>query len=791
MNATRRHDLVALAILTSLITLLFADILLGFSHLYERDLLTYVYPGKKVLHDVVASGEFPYWNRAISGGQPMAANPAHEVFYPLTWLILLPDFDYGFQLFIVVHLYLAAWSMYALLRSLAISPAAAFFGALSFSLGGVVLSYVSLLPLLVSVVWLPVILLFVRRFVLHGAWRDFALASVFFAMQLLVGEPTTVLQTGLLAGMYAIYRGAQQGGARGIARALTAVALISVAAALVAAVAVMPAIDHARDSVRARGLPLQDVVDWSMPPARIGELLHATLLGHNAPAGQRLYWGAGLYARRYPFLFSIYPGLLVMVLATSGAIARVRGTALALPVIASSLFLAIGDSTPLWRTMYELGVVRSIRYPEKFILMAVVAMVLLAAKTLDSMLSGDVRLQRISARSAGTVAALAAVGAVVVLTPLHPHLFAATWNPPATLFAPMLAAAAAGWLILLARTAILLVLMRAVNRARRAVWLALLGAFVLLDLGMLLPELVKREEPAYLRSAPAVLGNLPPNRGDFRVFHHAAWHKERPEVRPYYERDADLRWVNRNAAFPMIPNAHGVQLAMVADYDYTALLPTTDFLMAVTTQLPAVRRDWVQIAASMSNVWYRVVYADPVVAFATARNDRRLLQPVGLLRMEPTARYSFATHLATVRDASDFVTKLGTRSFPPGTAYIHSPAFRPSAGRVLRVEETANTARIDVETAGRAFLVMSVTPHKYWSITIDGREAPAVITNVGYQGVVVPAAGRHVVTMRYRNTLIAPSAAVSGAALLGLWLLAKRVRRHWSPGTRAITMRAL
>lgn len=27
----------------------------------------------------------PYWNPFISGGQPLAANPTHEVFYPLTW----------------------------------------------------------------------------------------------------------------------------------------------------------------------------------------------------------------------------------------------------------------------------------------------------------------------------------------------------------------------------------------------------------------------------------------------------------------------------------------------------------------------------------------------------------------------------------------------------------------------------------------------------------------------------------------------------------------------------------
>ena len=88
--------------------------------------------------------------------------------------------------------------------------------------------------------------------------------------------------------------------------------------------------------------------------------------------------------------------------------------------------------------------------------------------------------------------------------------------------------------------------------------------------------------------------------------------------------------------------------------------------------------------------------------------------------------------------------------------------------------ETANHARLDVEARGPAFLVMSVTPHKNWRITIDGSDAPAVVANIGYQGVLVPP-GRHLVEMRYRDPLVAVGGAVSAAALLLLWI--GRIRR--------------
>ena len=119
-------------------------------------------------------GEFPYWNPYFGAGQPLAANPEHEVFYPLTWLILLPSYRVAFHLLTLIHLYIAAFTMYALLRSMRVRPEAAFFGALSYAIGGIAVSYLNLLPYLFTAAWLPLTCLYTRRFLLHRAWRDCA-----------------------------------------------------------------------------------------------------------------------------------------------------------------------------------------------------------------------------------------------------------------------------------------------------------------------------------------------------------------------------------------------------------------------------------------------------------------------------------------------------------------------------------------------------------------------------------------------------------------------------------------
>jgi len=207
VTEARRRDALALGLLALLGTVFFADVLVGTHNFYMRDLTRYYYPTKHILREVVQGGEFPYWNRHFAAGQPIAANPEHEVFYPLTWLILLPSYDAGYRLHILVHVYIGLFGMFALLRSMALRRPAAFFGALSFGLGGIYLSYINLLPILFCAAWLPLTCLYVRRFMLVPRLRDFALASLFLGLQFLVGEPTTVMQTGFLIGMYALYRG--------------------------------------------------------------------------------------------------------------------------------------------------------------------------------------------------------------------------------------------------------------------------------------------------------------------------------------------------------------------------------------------------------------------------------------------------------------------------------------------------------------------------------------------------------------------------------------------------------
>ncbi|HYK00446.1 MAG TPA: hypothetical protein VE974_01735 [Thermoanaerobaculia bacterium] len=768
MTESRRHDLLAIAVLVAIPSLLFLDVLLGWGVFYLRDVPFYHFPGKKILRDIVLGGEFPYWNAYVSAGQPLAANPAHEVFYPLTWLILLPSYLYGFQLLALSHVYLATLSTYALLRSLGTTRTAAVVGGLSFGLGGFVLSGLHFFPFLFSAAWMPLTCLFTRRFLIGRAPRDFALAAAAFGMQVLVGEPVTILQTGFLLGMYALFRGERR------LSEVAFVGAISLAALLVSAVQTIPMLDHFGDSVRANGFEWRIVGDWSTPPLRFVEVLYPSFLGAVRQDTADPYWGINLFGERGgPFFLSIYSGLLVAACAFAGLFGRLRGRWLYLSICAASVVLSLGGHTPLFRWLYDAGLARSIRYPEKFVIMGIFATVVFGALGFDAIVRGEARMRKLAIGFAVAVALFAVGAFAFTYTAPAVEVFRSLFRLGPQLEIPsMLAFSRTGWLVAAVKGLLLAALFALIRRrAALRVVSAVAVLFVAADAGMFVPEVAPRVPPAFYTDPPRVVHELAPNRGDYRIFHLHEWSQQARNKKPYLARRPHLFVILRNALGGLSPATYGFRGVMEVDYDLTSLAVTDDFVRAAW-ELRDRSKDWLNYVAAMSNIRYIGLFRPLEPELAAARGDVRYIRPTRFIEGLQQPRYYFATQIVTARTRQEFVDRIAAGGISKQAALVDAPSFTPAPGRVLRWSETANTARIDVEAAGDAFLVMSVTPHKYWLVTIDGVEVPAIVANRGYQGVLVPR-GRHVVEMRYHNPLIAAGGAISLAALVAVLFAAR------------------
>jgi hypothetical protein len=735
-----------------LLTLLaYSDILLGVRGLYLEDLIGYHFPMKHIVAEAVRSGEFPYWNPFYSAGQPLAANPAYELFYPLQWLVYVLPFAYAFQLHIVLHFVIAAIGAFFLIRSFAVKPLPSAIGAAAFVFSGPYLSLSAKLPILFAVSWMPLVLLLVKRLIQAPSKRTLAAAAVVAGVQLVIGEPTMVMQTWAIIAVYLLV--ARLPGGRVATRRpgplatwqpIVSVIACGVLATLIAAVQILPALDFARDTVRSRGLPYNSVSNWSLPFERLEELAMPSLFWHvnvdGQPAMRTLYRD-----RLVPFLGTIYCGAFFILIAIAGIFAAVRGRWWFLGAFTASVLVAAGEHTPLLKLLYDAGLVSAIRYPEKFLLAGALALAVWSAIVIEKLLDGD----RETTRSACILAA--AWVAITVIAACSANDKTYFWT---------LAARAATVL-----TVLLLV------RVRPATWsVALLTAVAVGELWLGTRSAAPRMPRAYF-DPPALETELKAF-GGARVFHDAQWFAGTGNelANEYFGQSGRDRfwWVDRNGEFLNLAAAWGHPLALEDDVDYTSLKNTSDFRQAFNAA-------HAKRVASAGDPYLRMANAGVRLSFRTldeAANKMLVSDPAHFTPVVPTpietnSRYAFASRLEHI-DSND---ELGAaiESHPPEgvVAYVNAETFQPGSGEVRRVDEKRNSVRLDVRAAGRAFLVLSVTGHKYWSATIDSQKAAIVPANVAFQGVVVPA-GTHTVELRYRNPLIAIGGAITLLTLVTL-----------------------
>jgi hypothetical protein len=394
-------------------------------------------------------------------------------------------------------------------------------------------------------------------------------------------------------------------------------------------------------------------------------------------------------------------------------------------------------------------------------MMGIFVAIIFAAQMLDQMLAGNEVIREAATGFVIATTIVAVVAAVLGFTPIYARTFMHIWGMTRSGGSlKMVTLSHHDWIVAAIRGgAAAAILLTARLRWQRA-WMIVAGVLIAADLTYVTYELNPRM-PRKFFDPPPVASRFPPNRADFRVFHECDWYGSEETARKFFSTGNAVYWVVRNGLFPMTPAGSKIRTVIERDYDKTALLPTIELTDSVWDVKRSGREDWWEPFMSMSNAWYRGTYRDYEVERKRVNGDFKQAMPVQFIETTHWRRYYFADILVTIHNRQDFVNVLSKQSLSPRVAFIKYPNFVPAAGDVLNVRETANRATLDVDSRGKGFLVMSVTPHKYWRITLDGKPVPAIVANIGFQGVVVPA-GRHRVEMTYRNDLV----------VVGLWISA-------------------
>ena len=708
-------------LLVAIVTLAFSDVIFFGRAFYFRDITRFYYPLRKLLSDIVRAGDFPSWNPLWAAGQPLAANPNYGVFYPPQWLIFLPGFDFWFRFVIVLHVAIAAVGAYMLLRSWVRSDAA-LFGAIVFALGGVTLSLINVPPFLYCLAWLPWIALAIER-------RRFALAALLLALSIVGGEPVTIAQLCILIVAFALIRNVPW----------HRVALVVVLGILATSVQLLPAIDLMRDSVRSRGFPFALVGQWSTPPSRLLDLFIPQFSG--AAAGHfRLYWGTAEYGWLDPFYAGIYFGLIPIALALAGLTVRLPGWRWVSGAMAASIVLALGSHTPLLRLLYSVRLFSSFRYPEKFLILGLVPLIFFSAIAFD-------RADRTIVRRAIAICGATVVASLFLLIasfhPAYPSRFIAFWGIAIhPLAAEMVQVSRSVWIAAAIRSVVAVAALLLMSRRPSFAILA-----VALDLGYERFSIAETVSGDFFRTPPAAAQKIDRR---VRVFHQADWYGATITARRYLDLP-EMYWVLRNGLYPMAGAIWKVPVAMNRDIDESFLTPTADFNAALVELRRRNAPRWFEPLMAMSGAGYRAMY----LPFHRT-SDPKNIDPIIFVPQPTNPTFYFADRIVRCRSLAEFIEGVPKASMR--TAFADIDPAQAQAG-------------------GRRLLVISITRHKYWRATIDGRDAELIPVNIQYQGLIVPA-GRHTIRMRYRNPLFIFGGAISIGSLAVLFVLMLRERNR-------------
>lgn len=739
-----RRESVGVAAVVALVAFLpFVRGVLAGHSFYFRDLSLQFWPVRRFIAEGLAGGVFRYWNPYTHEGEPLSLLP---VGYPFDLLQALWPSEAGFSLLLALHIPLAAVAFFALGRGLGTSRLAAAGGALAYALGGFTLSTLNLYVYAQTVAWAPLLILALLR-VPDGSSRGLAVAAVAVALCL----STTGAEIAAQAILFGVVI-AWPTSSRGWARLALAIALGVGLAGFV----LLPTAALLKGTSREAGFATEIVLAHSVHPVTWLQTVIAGLYGDPSDLAQR-FWGENFFPRGFPYVLSLYLGLVVLALAATAVTERRPYAARIALLGALAVVVCLGRFAVLEGVVDAAPLLRRFRYPTKAFFTVQASVALLAALGLHVLASGERRAWKRFALLAAApgLALVASAWAIPSWASLHRALLAGffppyyDWTRRVTCAQAIGTDALSGGLLAVAVGGLgALVLARRLPAPRAALAVVAVVGADLIRAGAGLNPMVSPSFFSRSLEVNALADALKREGGRTFVFD--------PSYSESYYRARAGRggnhevWSFRVLQSVFTPDFNlGPRVATALSLDRTMLVPVDrvlDTSQASPAALPGLI-DRMRSAGVRS-----LLSVDPLEHTAIAP----------LTVVTPPDLEPLRVHVYGLRDP------LPLRSLDP-----------PTAGRIVASVEDSDRIDLQVEADEPATVVLRDAFAPGWTALVNGAPVPIQPVEGRYRGVAVPA-GRSRLEMRYvaPGLLIGIASSVA-SALLVAWLA--RPRRQDAP----------
>src|SRR5665647_1349581 len=173
------------------------------------------FPAHDLKIQIVKNLELPFWDRYIFGGYPMLATPSDSALYPVDLLLgLIFPVTFSYNLAILLHYSFAGIFLFFFMREYDLDRLSCFVSGLVFMFSGMMITHRDHASRIFTMVWIPLILLFLEKFRKNKRFEFVLIASIFYAISFFAGDPQLFLYSSIIILFFIIYYSLIYGGAR-------------------------------------------------------------------------------------------------------------------------------------------------------------------------------------------------------------------------------------------------------------------------------------------------------------------------------------------------------------------------------------------------------------------------------------------------------------------------------------------------------------------------------------------------------------------------------------------------
>lgn len=350
------------------------------------------FPAQYFMSSMVKDGSLPLWNPYTSCGFPVLAEGQSGALYPVSLVFsLVFDPVSAYNLSIIIALLLSLAFSYLLFRHYDISRASSLFSAIAYAFSGFMVTKLRYPSLVAAFAWLPLAVYGLEKSFSRRHLKYLVLVMLALAMQFLAaGFPAFLLSVSVLVLVFSwrfiCLFAASKGEPSGIRRRLLVGFLVAFLLSLVlgsaiAAPQLLPATQGAPYiAVAGSDGSFTGSTSAPMRPRDLQLFVNPYSFGNPSEAdydaGYDIFWEN-----------TSYPGLLTMVLALVAVLfllRKDRTLQMWLLIGLLALGISLGSSAPLARYLWQyIPGFKSLFYFQRFLLVTVLAIAILAGKGLD------------------------------------------------------------------------------------------------------------------------------------------------------------------------------------------------------------------------------------------------------------------------------------------------------------------------------------------------------------------------------------------------------------------------